>query len=78
MLTGLERIAINKAKHPKSKHNNLICLINKTTLAEISTTFDKNKATGIDKITKEEYHENFDTNINNLIISMKQFGSSLF
>jgi len=48
-------------------------LVNKTTLKEVHKKQEKNKASGIDKVTKEEYGKNLDDNIENLLARMKTF-----
>ena len=51
----------------------LIHLVNKETLKEQHKKEQKNKASGIDKITKEKYEINIDENIENLVNRMKKF-----
>lgn len=51
----------------------LIHYVNKETLKEQHRKQQKGKASGIDKITKEEYDKNLDKNIDNLIRRMKKF-----
>lgn len=55
------------------KIENLIHLVNKETLKEQHRNQQKGKASGIDKITKEEYDKNLDNNVENLISRMKKF-----
>ena len=55
------------------KVENLIHLVNKERLKEQHNKQQKNKASGIDKVTKEEYDKNLEENINNLIERMKKF-----
>ena len=52
---------------------NLIHLVNKERLKEQHSKQQKNKASGIDKVTKEEYEENLEENLDNLIKRMKKF-----
>ena len=52
---------------------NLIHLVNKETLKEQHWKQQRNKASGIDKITKDEYEINLESNIDNLISRMKKF-----
>ena len=52
---------------------NLIHLVNKERLKEQHRKQQKNKASGIDKVTKEEYDKNLEENIENLIERMKKF-----
>lgn len=55
------------------KVENLIHLVNKETIKEQHRKQKNNKASGIDKITKEEYEKNIDEKIENLINRMKKF-----
>lgn len=52
---------------------NLIHFVNKETLKEQHRKQQKNKSSGIDKVTKEEYDINLEDNIENLISRMKKF-----
>ena len=47
--------------------------VNKETLKEQHKKQQKNKASGIDKITKEEYDKNLSNNLDNLLKRMKSF-----
>ena len=51
----------------------LMRYINEETLKSKHQELKGDKATGIDKVTKEEYKINLDKNIRNLIVKMKQF-----
>ena len=55
------------------KIENLIHFINKETLKEQHRKQQRNKASGIDKITKDKYTLKLDENIENLIERMKKF-----
>ena len=55
------------------KVENLIHLVNKERLKEQHRKQQKKKASGVDKVTKEEYDKNLDENIDNLIERMKKF-----
>ena len=55
------------------KVENIIHFVNKETLKEQHRKQKKNKASGIDKITKEEYNAKLDENLQNLIERMKKF-----
>lgn len=55
------------------KLENLIHLINKETLKTQHKKQQKNKASGIDKITKEEYEINIEERLEELIEKMKKF-----
>ncbi len=52
---------------------NLIHLVNKERLKEQHNKQHKNKASGIDKVTKEECEKNLEDNLDNLIKRMKKF-----
>lgn len=52
---------------------NLIHFVNKETLKEQHRKQQRNKASGIDKMTKDEYGINLEENIENLIERMKKF-----
>lgn len=52
---------------------NLIHFVNKERLIEQHEKQQRNKASGIDKITKDEYELELNNNINNLIERMKKF-----
>ena len=52
---------------------NLIHFVNKETLKEQHRKQQKNKSSGIDKVTKEEYDINLEENLENLISRMKKF-----
>ena len=55
------------------KLENLIHFVNKETLKEQHRKQQGNKASGIDKMTKEEYEIKLEENIDNLIERMKKF-----
>ena len=55
------------------KPTSLIHLVNKETLKEQHRKQICGKASGIDKVTKEEYEVNLDENLDNLIVRMKKF-----
>lgn len=55
------------------KLQTLIHKVNEETLKEQHRKQQKNKASGIDGITKEEYDEDLNNNVNNLIKRMKSF-----
>ena len=55
------------------KVENLIHFVNKERLKEQHRKQQKNKANGIDKVTKEKYEIKLDENIDNLIERMKKF-----
>lgn len=62
---------IAKANATDRKVQNLASYINVNSLRAIHKTMDKKKATGIDKVTKEEYERNLEENLENLVKRMK-------
>lgn len=62
---------IAKANVTDRKVQNLASYINVNSLKAIHRTMDKNKASGIDKVTKEEYEQNLEENLENLVKRMK-------
>ena len=62
---------IAKANVTDRKVQNLAAYINKDSLMAIHRIMDKNKASGIDKVTKEEYGQNLEENLENLVKRMK-------
>jgi group II intron reverse transcriptase/maturase len=73
MTTGLERISQLAKEHPDRKMQTLMHLVNTETLRGIHDRQDKDKAYGVDRVTKAEYEENIEENLDNLIARMKQF-----
>ena len=55
------------------KPTSLIHLVNKETIKEQHRKQQKGKASGIDKVTKQEYDKDLDNNAENLINRMKKF-----
>ena len=47
--------------------------MNKETLREQHWKQQRNKASGIDKVTKDEYEKDLESNLENLISRMKKF-----
>ncbi len=62
---------IAKANVTDRKVQNLASYINISSLKAIHKTMDKNKASGIDKVTKEEYEQNLEENLEKLVKRMK-------
>jgi len=73
MTTGLERISQLVREHPDRKLQTIMHMINAETLRGVHNRQDKNKAYGIDKVTKAEYEENIGENLKHLMARMKQF-----
>jgi RNA-directed DNA polymerase len=55
MYTKLDRIAEIARNNPKEKFTSLMHLVNKEMLTICHKELGGNKATGVDKVTKEEY-----------------------
>ena len=62
---------IAKANVTDRKVQNLASYINVDTLRAIHRTMEKHKASGIDGTTKEEYEQNLEENLENLVKRMK-------
>ncbi len=62
---------IAKANRTDRKVQNLASYINKDVLRAIHKTMDKKKAYGIDGVTKEDYEQNLEENLGNLVTRMK-------
>lgn len=62
---------IKKANVTDRKVQNLASYLNEDTLAAIHKTIKSGKASGIDKVTKEEYGTNLKENLENLVKRMK-------
>ncbi len=63
---------INKAERTDKRVQNLMSYINKKTLIAIHNKMDGKKAVGIDEMTKEEYGQNLEKNVDNLVKRMKE------
>lgn len=70
---GNERKDIKYYAQRNIKVENLIHFVNKERLKEQHRKQQRNKASGIDKMTKDEYEIKLDENIDNLIERMKKF-----
>ncbi len=70
---GNERKDIKYQIEHEYKLQTLMQKVNKETLKEQHRNQLKNKASGIDNVTKEEYDKNLDSNIDNLLTNMKSF-----
>lgn len=58
-------------RKPQEKFTSLVYLINEQSLTESHAMLKTGKASGIDKVTKEEYGRNLEANIRNLVGRMK-------
>lgn len=72
METKLKRISEISQKNPKGTFTSIGHLINKDMLKLCHNEMDKNKAVGIDGISKELYHENLDENLDKLVEALKR------
>ena len=68
-----ERKDIRTLAKKYDKLQTLMCYVNKETLMEQHKKQMKGKASGIDGVTKEQYNENAENNIENLLNRMKKF-----
>ena len=73
MRTGLERISQLVKEHPDRKVQTIMHNVNKETLREKHNRQDGSKAYGVDRVTKAEYEENIEENLDDLMARMKQF-----
>lgn len=62
---------MSKAERTDGKVQNLASYLNVETLREIHKKMNRHKAYGIDRITKEDYEENLEANLENLVKRMK-------
>ncbi len=67
-ITRINQIAIEK---PQEVFTSIYHLINYELLKECYDEIDGNKATGLDKVTKDMYLMNLDENLNNLVDKLK-------
>lgn len=67
-ITRINQIAIER---PKEVFTSIYHLINYDFLKECFLELDGNKATGLDKVTKDMYFVNLEDNLNNLVIKLK-------
>lgn len=72
MYTKLKGIAKAAKERPKEEFTSLAHLINKQMLEICHGEMDRHKAAGNDKVTKEQYDEALEDNLEKLILRMKQ------
>ncbi len=72
MSTKIARINQIAKERPEEKFTSIYHLINYELLKECYEELDGNKATGIDKITKEEYGESLEENLNDIVNRLKK------
>ena len=68
--TKLHRIAEKARQEPSFRFTNLYYLMNEELLRGCFQGLKENAAAGIDNVTKEEYAENLDTNLANLLVRL--------
>lgn len=71
METKLERIAHKSAHEARPIFTSLFHLLNEELLLQCHKELDGKKAIGIDGVTKEEYNQNLEENIRNLVLRLK-------
>lgn len=71
-ITKLNRIAWLSKQDPNKEYECLMHLFNKESLLECFHGIDGNKAVGIDGMTKSQYAENLNENIETLLANMKK------
>ena len=71
MTTKITRINQIAKERPKEVFTSIYHLINEELLKECFNELDGTKATGLDKITKEEYNNNLEKNIENIVTKLK-------
>lgn len=72
MLTKLEGIAKVARIRPNEPFTSLAHLINEEMLIMCHKEMDGRKAAGVDQVSKEQYEENLDENVKDLIVRMKR------
>jgi group II intron reverse transcriptase/maturase len=70
----MKRIRETSYKHLDGKLQTLMHYVNADNLCEVHRLQMKNKAIGVDEVTKEEYELNLDDNIQDLVARMRNFG----
>ena len=74
MTTKIMRINQIAKEKPNEVFTSMYHLLNKELLKECFNELDGNKATGIDKVTKEEYGNNLEERLDNLVTKLKNKG----
>lgn len=71
MKTTLARISQLSKENPELKFNSIGHLIDYNMLKTCHSQMDGRKVVGIDGTTKDEYEENLDENLRNLVLRLK-------
>lgn len=74
MKTKLARITEISITRPEEKFTSIYHLINKDLLMICHNELEKNKAVGVDGVTKAEYASNLQENLDNLVTRLKNKG----
>ena len=74
MKTGLERISELATKDPKLVFTSIYHFINADLLRQCHKEMDGKKAVGVDEVTKAEYEENLEANLEDLVNRLKRKG----
>ena len=72
METKLKRIAEAARERPKERFTSLVHLVNEEMLEICHREMDGSKAPGVDGVTKEDYEENLQENLEDLVARMKR------
>ena len=71
-LARISQLSCENKDNPNFRFTSLVHLIDKRMLAECHASMDGEKAVGIDGITKKDYAENLNENLDNLLDRMKR------
>ncbi len=72
MITKLQRIAVKASKDKRCQFTSLFHLVNKELLLECFAQLRGNAASGIDRVTKEDYGKDLDANLDSLVERLHQ------
>jgi group II intron reverse transcriptase/maturase len=72
MGTGLERISEMATQNPRLVFTSLYHLINVELLAQCHKEMNGSKATGVDRVTKDEYEVNLEVNLSDLVARLRR------
>ena len=71
-LTRISQLSSENRNNPEFRFTSLAHIIDKNMLMECHASMDGDKAIGIDGVTKEDYGQNLDENLNDLLNRMKR------
>jgi RNA-directed DNA polymerase len=72
METKLDRIAEIAKGRPNERFTSLAHLLDEEILRQCHKGINGNKAAGIDRVTKDEYEQELDSNITDLVAKLKR------